>query len=78
MQATAWDSISKAVNTNASECSKLWDSLKRSARYNAHIPRTPSKSGASADDMEIEIIGKIFSKIFPLCFILLFLFLQFI
>lgn len=48
----AWKQIAETVNMDFKNCMKMWKSLKRSARYYARVPKIPSKSGASADEMD--------------------------
>lgn len=52
MEAASWKNVSNETGLPVDECVKFWNSLKRSARYYARIPKIPCKSGAAASSLE--------------------------
>lgn len=54
LEATAWKKVSENTGLDIATCTKHWASLKRSANYHIKPQRIPFKSGAGANDKEVE------------------------
>lgn len=46
-----WLKVSKDTGINIDKCINLWESLKRSSRHYANVPKLPYKSGASTSQI---------------------------
>lgn len=54
VETISWKKVSEATGFFVDDCCKLWNSLKRSARYYARVPKIPCKSGAAGASTSIE------------------------
>lgn len=54
LESTCWKKVSKETGLDVKTCMHQWESLKRSAKYYAREIKLPYKSGASADDPDVQ------------------------
>lgn len=54
LEKAAWKKVAEQTDLSVQTCKDHWVSLKRSASYFAKPPREPYKTGAAADDEEVQ------------------------